>query len=254
MVHKKIAQSFGKATQSYDRAARLQRFVGKQLIGFLNIDQLNNVVDLGSGTGFFTDVIASQSDQVIAVDLSEEMLAENRAGDMENVYRVCADAENIPVADNCIAQIYSSLMIQWCPHPEQVLAEAKRMLESDGIFVFSTLLDGTLTELKNAWACVDDDKHVNDFLTHDELNDICNAAGYSDVHVVVDSVCLDYNSVKELATELKGLGANYVKDKQNKGLMGRKTWQKLNLAYERNRRQDGTLPATYEVAYVYLVK
>ena len=53
----KIAKSFGLASQSYDISSRLQRYTGKHLMSLLPNRSDLTVVDLGSGTGFFTDML-----------------------------------------------------------------------------------------------------------------------------------------------------------------------------------------------------
>ncbi|MFT5004263.1 MAG: malonyl-CoA O-methyltransferase, partial [Flavobacteriales bacterium] len=69
-----IAKSFGSATTSYDVSARLQRFSGKHLMPWLPNRNDLTVLDLGSGTGFFTDLLAGTYSQVIGLDISHEML------------------------------------------------------------------------------------------------------------------------------------------------------------------------------------
>ena len=65
----KIARSFGSASASYDVSARLQRYCGKHLMPWLPNRNDLTVLDLGSGTGFFTELLASRYQQVIGLDV-----------------------------------------------------------------------------------------------------------------------------------------------------------------------------------------
>ena len=71
----KIARSFGSASNSYDVSARLQRYSGKHLMPWLPKRNDLTVLDLGSGTGFFTDILSGQYQQVLGLDISTKMLA-----------------------------------------------------------------------------------------------------------------------------------------------------------------------------------
>ncbi len=69
----KIARSFGSASNSYDISARLQRYSGKHLMSWLPNRADLTVLDLGAGTGFFTDILAGRYQQVIGLDISTKM-------------------------------------------------------------------------------------------------------------------------------------------------------------------------------------
>ena len=159
----KIAKSFGSASASYDISARLQRYCGKHLMPWLPNRNDLTALDLGAGTGFFTDLLASRYQQVLGLDISKNMLRFAKDNRNEAITWLEADAYKIPLQDNSIDFVYSNLMIQWCDPLDLVIDEVMRVLKPGGLFVFSTLVDGTLFELKSAWAQVDDDQHVIDF-------------------------------------------------------------------------------------------
>ncbi|RGP39616.1 Malonyl-[acyl-carrier protein] O-methyltransferase [Altererythrobacter insulae] len=58
-------------------------------------------------------------------------------------------------------------------------------------------------------------------------------------------IILEYNNVIHLARELKGLGANHLAQKQNRGLSGKAKWFNMAEHYKNYLAPNGTYPATY---------
>jgi malonyl-CoA O-methyltransferase len=250
----KIAKSFGSASKSYDVSSRLQRYTGKHLMSFLPNRTDLTVVDLGSGTGFFTDILASKFQQTIGVDISKKMLAFAQENRSKEITWLEADAYHLPFQENSIDVIYSNLVIQWCDQLDLLVKEILRVLKPGGLFIFSTLLDGTLHELKSSWAQVDDEKHVIDFKIHDYLDKVFNNTSCKLLEHKTQNLILEYQSVIHLARELKGLGANYVAKEKGKGLAGKDKWKKMTTSYQDFQESSGIYPATYCVYSGILVK
>lgn len=249
-----IAKSFGSASQSYDVSSRLQRFSGKHLMPWLPKREELTVLDLGSGTGFFTDLLATTYSQVIGLDISNKMLSFAKSHRNENILWVEADAHNIPLKDNSIDFIYSNLVIQWFDPLDKAISEMLRVLKPGGLLIFSTLVDGTLHELKSSWKQVDDDQHVIDFKTVNELNTLFNNEKGRLVEQKCQDIILEYQNVIHLARELKGLGANHLADKKNRGLSGKDKWFKMTENYKDFLEPNGIYPATYRLFSGLVVK
>jgi malonyl-CoA O-methyltransferase len=250
----KIAKSFGSASNSYDVSSRLQRYTGKHLMSFLPNRTDLTVVDLGSGTGFFTDILASKYRQTIGIDISTKMLAFAQENRSKEINWIEADAYHLPFQNNSIDVIYSNLVIQWCDHLDILVKEVLRVLKPGGLFIFSTLLDGTLDELKSSWAQVDEEKHVIDFKTHENLEIVFNNASCKLLEQKTQNLILEYQSVIHLARELKGLGANHVPKEKGKGLAGKDKWNKMTSSYQDFQEPSGIYPATYRVYSGIVVK
>lgn len=249
-----IAKSFGSASQSYDVSARLQRFSGKHLMPWLPNRNDLTVLDLGSGTGFFTDLLASSYEQVIGLDISKDMLNFAKEQRNKDISWLEADAHNIPLEDNSIDFIYSNLVIQWFDPLDEAITEMLRVLKPGGLLIFTTLVDGTLHELKSSWKQVDDDQHVIDFKTVTELNTLFNNENGKLVEQKCQDIILEYQNVIHLARELKGLGANHLAQKKNRGLSGKDKWFKMTEHYQDFLEPNGIYPATYRLFSGLVVK
>lgn len=250
----KIARTFGAASRSYDVSARLQRFSGKHLMHWLPEKPDLTVLDLGSGTGFFTDILATKYQRVMGLDISSAMINYAKENRSKTIEWIEGDAFSLPMQDNSIDFIYSNLVIQWFDPLEKALDEIMRVLKPGGQFVFATLIDGTLYELKSAWAQVDTDSHVNDFKTEDELLASLNVKHAKLLNYHNKDIILEYESVMHLAHELKGLGANRVNSKVQKGLSGKDNWQKMIKSYQDFQEPSGIYPATYKVFSGRIIK
>jgi malonyl-CoA O-methyltransferase len=143
--------------------------------------------------------------------------------------------------------ILSNLMVQWCD-PDAVFAEFRRVLAPHGLLNFTTLGPDTLRELRSAWSGVDSHTHVNQFLDMHDIGDALVRAGFASPVLDVERYTLTYLDLRRVAADLKATGARNATLGRAKGLTGRGRFNALQTAYEAY-RQDGRLPATYEVVF-----
>jgi len=114
--------------------------------------------------------------------------------------------------------------------------------------MFSTFGPDTLKELRQVFATVDSYPHVNAFVDMHDLGDQLVQAGFGDPVMDMEIITVTYADLKSLLLELKAIGAHNVLPGREKGLMGRRRWERLVAEYDKLRR-DGRLPSTYEVVY-----
>lgn len=248
-----VARSFGRAAASYDSAAHLQRAVCRQLLGGLEDGFApRRILDLGSGTGYGSELLRRRfpDAEIIALDLAEGMLRYAREARPVADGYIAADAEQLPLAADSFDLVFSSMALQWCYRLPGLFAELRRVLAAGGRCLVSTLGPGTLAELRDSWALVDGDVHVNRFLAAGAWAQAAEEAGLS-AALQAEARVLHFGSVVELMRELKSIGAHNVNRAAGKGLTGRARLRALAAAYERQRTPAG-LPATYELLYLDL--
>lgn len=248
-----IAACFSQAAGSYDRAAQLQREVGQQLLELCPPDlAVQHWLDLGCGTGYFTQQLAQRYPQAQGwgVDIAQGMLQHaQRLRPYANY--LCADAQALPLASNSVDLIFSSMAVQWCDDLSAVLAEAKRVLKPKGIIAFTSVVDGSLSELKQSWLAVDDLPHINQFRRFANYQQLCAASGLKVAHLRMQTLQQHFSSVHELSQNLKQLGAHHVQAGRSNGLTSRQQYMKLCQAYEQQRQPQG-LPVTWHMVYAVL--
>lgn len=261
-VKQQVERCFGKATTTYAVNARLQRLCADWLMTQLSAllpEQKPQVgVDLGCGPGINVPLLAPKCQQLVACDLSSEMLSQAKnvakCHHINHLKTYCADAEMLPMPSCSADWVYSNLMIQWCDPITNAIREIYRILKPGGVAVVSTLMQGSLSELAQAWETVDDFQHVNDFVSTSQLHQQIALANIESPTILRKQVTLEYHSVLELSRELKGLGANTVTSGKASGLTGKGRWQQMTANYEQFRNSKQALPASYQLACLIIQK
>lgn len=248
---RKVAHSFSRAAHTYDSVANLQRTVGGQLFANLPAaDSVVRVLDLGCGTGFFSDALVERFPQadIVGLDIAEGMIDFARSHRADTIQWLCGDAENLPLLSASIDVIFSSLAIQWCENLPGLFRELRRVLKPGGQLLFSTLGPNTLHELKSAWQTVDGNVHVNRFQPAEEVQAQLRLAEFQIEQWRTENRVLGFARLVDLTRELKALGAHNINRGQASGLTGRRKLEALMSAYECYRNEN-LLPATYEIHY-----
>ncbi|KZZ59359.1 hypothetical protein A3762_05180 [Oleiphilus sp. HI0125] len=266
-----LANSFGKAAQNYDASAYLQKMVGNQLIEHTLACDVSFPQglggDLGCGTGYFSSDVKTkfQLAEMLLLDISESMAryAFSRWSEEALVdeptstrafYPLVLDAENIALQSEVLDFCFSSLALQWVNDLKTALKQAHAALKPGGVISYSTLVDGTLDELKTSWSRVDDATHVNEFMTYRACLNAALELGYE---VLVDEqspIVVEYQRPMDLMKDLKAIGAHNISRGRSKGLAGKGKLKRVLQAYEDFRHPEGHYPATYQVAYFVLKK
>lgn len=259
-----VRRAFDRAADTYQQFAVLQAEVCNRLLEKLEVVKISPqmILDAGTGTGSAIPALFARykKAQVVTLDLSENML--RKAGQQGSFLRspqaVCGDIERLPFADNSFDLVFSSLSMQWCNDLNAALLEAKRVLKPGGLYVFTTFGPDTLKELRYSWSKVDGAGHVNQFIDMHDIGDALLQDGFAEPVMEAELMTVTYDSAEDLMHDLKAIGANVTavspqaepaaKSRPGKGLGGKVMLQTVCQSYE-SYRQDGLLPATYEVIY-----
>jgi malonyl-CoA O-methyltransferase len=250
-----VRRAFGRAASSYEAHAVLQAEVGERLGERLDGIPLEPqcVIDVGSGPGRGAAALHARypDADVVAIDLALPMLREAaaRAGSPSAFDRVCANAEALPLADASVDLVHSNLCLQWCDDPGLAIAEFARVLRPGGLLLFTTFGPATLYELRDAFAAADATPHVSRFVDMHEFGDALLTTGFRDPIIEREDFTLTYPDALALMRELRALGATNADAKRQRTLTGKAHLARVVAAYDAFRRDDGTVPATYEVVY-----
>ena len=257
---RQLRRSFERAASTYDRAAVLQREICGRALERLDLVKIAPAVilDAGSGTGFAAQALARRYPRatVVEFDIAPPMLQTARArlprwkkwiGRRRELF-VCGDNEQLPIRAGAVGMFWSNLAFQWANDLPRVFSECRRVLQPGGLLSFTTFGPDTLKELRQAFAGDAGGVHVNRFYDMHDIGDMLVQAGFADPVMDMEQVTLTYVDVEALMRELKAIGAHNVAAGRSRGLTGRRALDDLRWRYE-ELRQDGRLPATFEVVY-----
>ncbi len=150
MSELKKEEYWSKFANDYDEG--LDYIVGKdiqqEIIKKLSEEHnLGDVLEFGCGTGYFTKVIAKNSKDVIATDLSDEMLevARTLLKEFQNITIQKADCENVSFPSGKFDTVFMVNVIHFIKNPTKALRESYRILKDGGLLL---LVDYTSYSMK----------------------------------------------------------------------------------------------------------
>jgi malonyl-CoA O-methyltransferase len=181
---------------------------------------------------------------------------------------VQADFSALPFAGETFDMLWSNLALHWHATPDTVFPEWQRVLAVGGLLMFSTLGPDTLRELRAAWQEADAETRgadgsprvvpVLDFVDMHDFGDMLVASGFELPVMDMETLTITYRDPEALLADVRGWGAypwgqtrqpDGSALKRPQGLRGRRMHQALLAALARRRREDGTIPLTFEVVY-----
>ena len=128
--------------------------------GFVNINEGDIVVDLGSGAGndvFVARKLVGETGKVIGIDMTEAMINKanenNKKASYTNVEFRLGDIENIPIDNNTSDFVISNCVMNLVPDKKKAFSEVYRILNQGGKFSISDIvISGELPEKLRASA------------------------------------------------------------------------------------------------------
>ena len=139
-----VKKHFDNQAEQYDHCYGLGTICGAQkverkthlLIDFGNIKRGCRVLELGCGTGVYTEEFARTGAEVFAVDLSQNMLnIAKHSLNAQNVFYAQADVNKLPFANKSFDSVVGAYVLQ-CLDLGSCLPEIGRVLKDNGRVAF----------------------------------------------------------------------------------------------------------------------
>ena len=228
---KKSTQSkFSKAAEHYNTHANVQKHAATDLFKLIKPGFNKNkvCVDLGAGPLVNTHTLQSMFSSVVAIDLSLNML---QSSDLTTT-KICADMDNLPLQANSVDVIYSNFAVQWSANFSTLMQSLYSILKPGGQAYISTVVEGSLNEIKTAFATLDSNSHINTFNSELHINQSVQNAGFT-INSAKKRIYTDeYITPLKAIASIKAIGAttqNHTNTRQ--GLLTKSALQKVCSAY-----------------------
>jgi malonyl-CoA O-methyltransferase len=144
--------NFPSAAARYDRYAHVQRAMGKWLAEWLPVERSGRALEIGAGTGIFTELAGEWPEGFVATDLAPEMCDVGKRTSAKKDWRVMAAEEPLPGPWDCML---SSAMLQWLDDPRSTFRAWQKELAPGGRVFGALFAEGSLPEWRRIAGGVD---------------------------------------------------------------------------------------------------
>lgn len=177
-----------------------------------------------------------------ALDLSLPMLQQARDRQAAHHY-LLADIEAIPHDAEVFDLAWSNLAVQWCGDLRDALSELYRVVRPGGVVAFTTLCQGSLPELRQAWQAVDNRAHANSFLPEEAID---HALRGWRAFRHTQAMTLWFEDALSAMRSLKGIGATHLHEGRETDVLTRARLRQIQLAWP---QRQGKYPLTYHLLW-----
>lgn len=170
---------------------------------------------------------------------------------------VAADEEALPFRDGAFDLVASSLALHWVNDLPGALAQIRRALKPDGLFLAALFGGGTLAELRDALMEAEAAEEggvsprVSPFADVRDMGALLQRAGFALPVVDADTITVTFPDALALMRDLRGMGETNAVKARRTGFLRRATLGRAVEAYRvRHGGPDGRIPATFRVIFV----
>ena len=203
-----VQRQFGSVAANYRTSAvHAQGADLNRMVELAALSGSEHVLDAGYGAGHTALAFATAATQVVALDLTPEMLAqvEKLAAErgVSNVVTRQGDVEKLPFDDDAFDLVTSRYSAHHWPHPADALREIRRVLRPEGFFLLSDIVapeDVTQDTFLQTIELLRDPSHVRDHRPSEWLAMLA-ASGFDTQMVMTWELPLNYDDwVARMAT------------------------------------------------------
>lgn len=182
----RVRDEFTRQAETFSASAAItDAELTQRLVGALGEAALGSVLDVACGPGILSAAIAKSVGDVVAFDLTPEMLKKaaqrcNEAG-LGNVTFREGSAAELPFANAAFDAVVTRLSVHHFDRPGRVMSEIFRVLRPGGRFVMADVVSSEVSaeaELQNAIEILRDPSHVR-MLPSSELSSLVMEAGFT---------------------------------------------------------------------------
>ena len=168
-----------------------------------------------------------------------------------------SDTEPLALASASADLLVSALALQFVNDLPGVLAQIRRALKPDGLFLAAMIGGETLTELRQSFAAAESEveggvsPRVAPFVDLRDLGSLLQRAGFALPVTDVDRIVVRYDNAFALMQDLRRMGATNVLNERRRTPSRRAMFLKMAQIYaERFSDPDGRIRATFDIVWL----
>lgn len=255
-----VARQFSRAADYYRDHAVVQQRVAKDLLSGIESFESNlSILEIGCGTGFFTELLLRKFPEINmhALDVAPLMIdvAKNSLGP-ELASRVEWLEESTGNVGIKFDRIVSSSALHWIVPFSKAAMQLHNILKPGGEIEAAVMLRGTLEELHDIRETVAPRKRPAARLPNANLvREYFLSAGFDNFSIEEKDYIDLFPSAKEFLRSIHKMGLTGGAYSQGSGLLNRTELSRLMAEYQAKYRNfDGRTYATYRVGFVSATK
>jgi SAM-dependent methyltransferase len=184
-------------------------------------------------------------------------LQPGRFGTIAHISMFDSEGEVLQLAPQSLDLVLSALALHFANDLPGVLAQIRRTLRPDGLFLAALLGGDTLTELRASFTAAEVEiegglsPHVLPFADLRDLGALLQRAGFALPVADVDRVVVRYDNAFAMMQDLRRMGATNVLTERRRTPLRRSTLLRMAQIYgERFSDSDGRIRATFDIIWL----
>lgn len=263
-----VAAAFGRRADEYDQHIAVQKRVVNNLVISVEMHLVTpptdpiNILDVGTGTGTLLQRLRRifPAASLSGLDLAYNMCLRAASKLGGDCLTVNGYAEKLPFRSGCFDLAVSTSALQWVDSISGALHELRRILKPGGTLCIAFFCDGTLLELQRCFKEVvsgdgvensEQTARLHRFWSVGDVKAILEGMDFEQVILNCEKEEDWHDDLPSLLRSIKNIGAGAVTGGSVRGLGWRGIINKMSRLYEKHYGEEGRIPATYKVLYLY---
>lgn len=250
-IDQKIRRAFSDSALQYEALTGLHKEIGRELTHKIPSEgSFPKILDVGMGTGWFTNRLKNffPDSLVVGLDFADGMIEATRQY-VEGFQIIQADARALPFKEASFDLIVSNLAYQWIEDHLLAFRRSYKVLEKDGMFLFTMFGHETFKELFEALENSIEQKFsfpVRRLAKREHVEAALQGAGFLDVHVDFERIKVHFPDMMGLIQWTKNIGANNL---EKNIYIGKDLLLRANDYYNERFKDAFGITATFEVVW-----